>query len=174
MVSPVNSTTVTVSWSEVRCFNGSGAVTHYLVQYHSMSGGIVQNVTTDDTVQTISDLTLNAAVYTFQVAAVETSGVTGPFSNPAIPGRCQNKTLYPAWNMLTYSNSSIQHYSLWITSCKFNLLFTVQFKIGICLSTNGKLCVSTSESCASTNGKWVLLAEILVMFMCTVPITAYN
>jgi len=69
MVSPVNSTTVTVSWSEVQCFNGSGAVTHYLVQYQSMSGGAVQNVTTDGTVQTISGLTLNAAVYTFRVAA---------------------------------------------------------------------------------------------------------
>ena len=115
MVTPVNSTTVTVSWSEVQCFNGSGVVTHYLVQYHSMSGGIVQNVTTHDTVQTISGLTLNAAMYTFQVAAVETSGVTGPFSNPATPGRCQNKTLYPARNMLIYSNSVIQHYNLRFT-----------------------------------------------------------
>ena len=99
MVSPVNSTTVTVSWSEVQCFSGSGAVTHYLVQYQSMCGGTVQNVTTDGTVQTISGLTLNAAVYTFQVAAVGTSGVTGPFSSPATPGRCQDKTLYPARNM---------------------------------------------------------------------------
>jgi len=84
MVSPVNSTTVTVSWSEVQCFNGSGAVAHYLVRYQSMSGGIVQNVRTDGTVQTISGLTL---MYTFQVAAVGTGGVTGPFSSPAIPGR---------------------------------------------------------------------------------------
>ena len=45
--SPVNSTTVTVSWSEVQCFNGSGAVTHYLVQYQSMCGGAVHSVTTD-------------------------------------------------------------------------------------------------------------------------------
>jgi len=101
MVSPVNSTTVTVSWSEVKCFNGSGAVTHYLVQYQSMFGGAVQNVT-HDTAQTISSLTPNSAVYTFRVAAVGTGGVTGPFSNPAIPGRCQDKTaLHPAWNVLT-------------------------------------------------------------------------
>ena len=113
MVSPVNSTTVTVSWTEVQCFNGSGAVTHYLVQYQSMSGGIVQNVTTHDTVQTISGLTLNAAMYTFRVAAVWTIGVTGPFSSPVIPGRCQDKTLYPARNVVTYSNSSIQHCNLW-------------------------------------------------------------
>ena len=83
MVSPVNSTTVTVSWSEVQCFNGSGAVTHYLVQYHSMCGGTVQNVTTDGIAQTISGLTPNITVYTFRVAAVGTNGVTGPFSNPA-------------------------------------------------------------------------------------------
>ena len=82
MVSPVNSTTVIVSWSEVQCFNGSGAVT-YLVQYHSMFGaGTVQNVTTDGIAQTISDLTPNIAVYTFRVAAVGTNGVAGPFSNP--------------------------------------------------------------------------------------------
>ena len=81
MVSPVNSTTVTVSWSEVQCFNGSGAVT-YLVQYHSMFGaGIVQNVTTDGIA--VSGLTPNITVYTFRVAAVGTNGVTGPFSNPA-------------------------------------------------------------------------------------------
>ena len=82
MVSPVNSTTVTVSWSEVQCFNGSGAVTHYLVQYQSMCGGAMQNVTTDGIAQTVSGLTPNAGVYTFQVAAVGTNGVTGPFSSP--------------------------------------------------------------------------------------------
>ena len=91
MVSPVNSTTVTVSWSEVPCFNGSGAVTHYLVQYHSMCGGAVQNVTTDGTVQTVSGLTPNIAMYTFRVAAVETNQMVGPFSNPvntSVFGKC--------------------------------------------------------------------------------------
>ena len=91
MVSPVNSTTVTVSWSEVQCFNGSGAVTHYLVQYQSMCGGAVQNVTTDGTLNvTVSRLTPNTAMYTFRVAAVEANGVTGPSSNPAnvsLPGK---------------------------------------------------------------------------------------
>ena len=53
-ITPVNSTTVTVSWSEVQCFNRSGAVTHYLVQYQSMcGGGAVQNVTTSGTEQQI-------------------------------------------------------------------------------------------------------------------------
>jgi len=88
MVSPVNSTTVTVSWSEVQCFNGSGDVTHYLVQYQSMCGGTVQNVTTDGPngiAQTISNLTPSIAVFTFQVAAVANDHMhmTGPFSNPA-------------------------------------------------------------------------------------------
>jgi len=83
MVSPVNSTTMTVSWSEVQCFNGSGAVTHYLVQYQSMCGGTVHNITVDGTIsQTVSGLTPNAAMYIFRVAAVGTNGVTGPFSSP--------------------------------------------------------------------------------------------
>ena len=83
LVVPVNSTTVTVSWSEVQCFNGSGAVTHYLVQYQSMCGGTVQNVTTNGTAQTVSGLTPNVSVYTFRVAAVGANQEIGPFSNPA-------------------------------------------------------------------------------------------
>ena len=83
-VTPVNSTTVTVSWSEVQCFNGSGAVTHYIVQYQSTCGGAMQNVTTSGTVQTISDLTLSTE-YTFQVAAVDVNG-TGPFSQAVTQG----------------------------------------------------------------------------------------
>ena len=85
-MTPVNSTTVTVSWSEVQCFNGSGTVTHYIVQYQSSCGGAVQNVPSNSTVQTFSGLTPNIAVYTFQVAA---SQKIGPFSNPAntsLPG----------------------------------------------------------------------------------------
>ena len=83
-VTPVNSTTVTVSWSEVQCFNGSGAVTHYLVQYQFMcDGGAVQNVTTYGTVQTVSGLTPNVSMYTFRVAAVGANQEIGPFSNPA-------------------------------------------------------------------------------------------
>ena len=81
-VTPVNSTTVTVSWSEVQCFNGSGPVTHYLVQYQSTCGRAVQNVTTNGLVQTVSGLAPNAAVYTFRVAAVGASQKVGPFSNP--------------------------------------------------------------------------------------------
>jgi len=83
-VTTVNSTTVIVSWSEVHCFNGNGAVTHYLVQYQSMCGGAVENVTTNDTIQTISGLTLSTE-YTFQVAATDVNG-TGPFSQPITRG----------------------------------------------------------------------------------------
>ena len=85
-VTPVNSTTVAVSWSEVQCFNGSEAVTHYLVQYQSMCGGAVQNVTTNGLVQTvnISSLTPKSG-YTFQVAAADVNG-TGPFSEPITLG----------------------------------------------------------------------------------------
>ena len=84
-VTPVNSTTVTVSWSEVQCFNGSGPVTHYLVQYQSMCSGPVRIVTTNSLVHTvnISGLTPNVAEYTFRVAAVGASQIIGPFSNPA-------------------------------------------------------------------------------------------
>ena len=91
IATPVNSTTVTVSWSEVQCFNGSGAVTHYLVQYQSLCGGAVQNVTTGGTVQTVSGLEPNC-VYTFRVAAVGTGNKTGSFSNPvnaSLPGECR-------------------------------------------------------------------------------------
>ena len=88
-VTPVNSTTVVLSWSEVQCFSGSGAITHYLVQYHSSCcGGTVQNVTTGGLVQVVSGLTPNT-VYTFRVAAVGASQRIGPFSNPvntSLPG----------------------------------------------------------------------------------------
>ena len=90
MVSPVNSTVVNVSWSEVQCFNGSETVTHYLVQYQSVCGGAVHNVTTNGTVQVVSDLTPNY-VYTFRVAAVGTGKKIGPFSSPvnaSLPGEC--------------------------------------------------------------------------------------
>ena len=82
VVTPVDSTTVTVSWSEVQCFNGSGAVTHYFVQYWSICGGVVQNVTTNSLVQNVSGLALNVAVYTFRVLAVGSSQKMGPLSNP--------------------------------------------------------------------------------------------
>ena len=82
IVTPVNSTTVNVSWSEVQCFNGSEVVTHYLVQYQSICGGVVQNVTTSGTIQTFTGLIPNY-VYTFRVAAVGASQKMGPFSNPA-------------------------------------------------------------------------------------------
>ena len=84
VVSPVNSTTVTVSWSEVLCFDGTGTVTHYLVQYQSMFAGIIPNRTMDGIgiVKTISGLTPNATTYTFEVAAVGINQMIGPFSNP--------------------------------------------------------------------------------------------
>ena len=80
-MTPVISTTVNISWSEVQCFNGSGAVTHYIVQYQSLCGGAVKNVTTSGIIQTFSGLT-PYYVYTFRVAAVGASQKTGPFSNP--------------------------------------------------------------------------------------------
>ena len=91
VVTPVNSTVINVSWSEIQCLNGSGAVTHYLVQYQSLCGGVVENVTTNGTVQTVSGLRPNCA-YTFQVAAVEAGQKIGPFSNPinaSLPGECR-------------------------------------------------------------------------------------
>ena len=44
-VTQVNSTNVTVSWSEVQCFDRSGAVTHYLC---GICSGVIQDVTTND------------------------------------------------------------------------------------------------------------------------------
>ena len=94
MVTAVNSTTVTVSWSEVQCFNGSEAVTHYIVQYQSLCGGVVQNVTTRGLIQNVSGLTLNVAVYTFRVVAVGSGQKMGPLSNPV------NASLRGMWGRL--------------------------------------------------------------------------
>ena len=94
VVFPMNSV-INVSWSEIQCLNGSETVTHYLVQYQSLCGGVVQNVTTNGTVQTVSGLTQNC-VYTFQVAAVGAGEKMGPFSNPvnvSLPGECRDTLL---------------------------------------------------------------------------------
>ena len=88
IVTPVNSTSVNVSWSAVPCFSGSEAVAHYIVQYQSSCNGAVQNVTTSCTFQTVSGLEPNC-VHTFRVAAVGTGQRIGPFSNPvntSLPG----------------------------------------------------------------------------------------
>ena len=81
VVTPVDSTTVNVSWSEVQCFSGSGAVTRYFVQYWSICGGAVRNVTTSGIIQTFSGLRPNY-VYTFRVAALGAGQKIGSFSNP--------------------------------------------------------------------------------------------
>ena len=88
LVIPVNSTVINISWSEVQCLNGSEAVTHYIVQYHSLHYGAVQNVTTNGTDQVVSGLRPNY-VYMFRVAAVGARQKIGPFSNPvnaSLPG----------------------------------------------------------------------------------------
>ena len=110
MVTPVNSTTVNVSWSEVLCLNRSEAVTHYLVQYWSILDSTVQNVTTSGLVQTVSGLTPNY-VYTFQVAAVAASQNIGPFSNPvnaSLLGECRRCDMLDAvMSVLTILVSSV-------------------------------------------------------------------
>ena len=91
VITPVNSTTLTVSWSEVQCLSGSETVTHYTVQYQSVCGGAVQNVATSGLVQNVSGLTPNC-VYSFRVAAVGASQKMGPFSklaNVSLPGECR-------------------------------------------------------------------------------------
>ena len=91
VVTPMNSTVINISWSEIQCLNESGAVAHYIVQYQSLCDGAVQNVTTGGTVQTVSGLTPNC-VYTFRVAAVGAGEKIGPFSNPvnvSLPGECR-------------------------------------------------------------------------------------
>ena len=87
-VTPLNSTTVTLSWGAVQCFSGSGKITHYLVQYQPLFGGAVQNITTNGTVQMVSGL-IPKYTYTFRVTAVGASQKIGPFSGPAnvsLPG----------------------------------------------------------------------------------------
>ena len=81
-VTVINPTTVTVSWSEVKCFNGSGAVTHYLVQCCSIYDGAIRNVATNSSEQDtiVSKLSPNFALWTFRVAAVYNQSI-GPFSN---------------------------------------------------------------------------------------------
>ena len=51
------------------------------MQYHSLCGGAVRNVTTSGLVQTVSGLIPNC-VYTFRVAAVGASQKIGRFSSP--------------------------------------------------------------------------------------------
>ena len=53
------------------------------MQYQSMCSGAVENVTISGTVQNVSGLAPNVAVYTFRVAAVGANQKIGPFSNPA-------------------------------------------------------------------------------------------
>ena len=81
-VTVINPTTVTVSWSEVQCFNGSGAMTHYLVQCRSIYDGAIRNVATNSSDQetVVSKLSPNFAQWTFRVAAVYNQSI-GPFSN---------------------------------------------------------------------------------------------
>ena len=50
------------------------------MQYWSICGGVVQNVTTSGIIQTVSGLIPNC-VYTFQVAAFGAGKKIGPFSN---------------------------------------------------------------------------------------------
>ena len=81
VITPVNSTTVTVTWREVHCFYGNETVTHYLVQYQSLCGGAVQNITTSSLMQTVSGL-IPIYMYSFRVAAVGAGKKIGPFSSP--------------------------------------------------------------------------------------------
>ena len=94
VVTPVNSTAINVSWSEVQCLNGSETVIHYIVQYQSLCGGVVQNVTTSGLIQNVSGLALNVAVYTFRVVAVGSGQKMGPLSNPV------NTSLRGMWRRL--------------------------------------------------------------------------
>ena len=49
----------------------------------SMFGRIIQNITMDSIVQTVSGLTPNATAYTFRVAAIGIDQMIGPFSDTA-------------------------------------------------------------------------------------------
>ena len=64
-------------------------VTHYLVQYQSICGGVVQNVTTSGLIQNFLG---SDTKFFFRVAAVGASLKMGPFSklaNVSLPGGLQ-------------------------------------------------------------------------------------
>lgn len=78
--SPVS---IIVRWERVPCINRKSNITGYIVRY-STGGGSTMNVSVFGTDQSdrICTVTLLApsATYSIQVAAVTSSGTTGPFS----------------------------------------------------------------------------------------------
>ena len=78
--SPVS---ILIQWSRVPCINRNSNITGYTVRY-STSGGSTVNVSVSGTGQsertyTATPLAPNTS-YSIQVAAVTSTGVTGPFS----------------------------------------------------------------------------------------------
>ena len=78
--SPVS---ITIRWSPVPCINRNSNITGYTVRY-SRGGGSTESVSVSGTGQSERTYTATLLVpstsYSIQVAAVTSTGVTGPFS----------------------------------------------------------------------------------------------
>ena len=78
--SPVS---IIIEWNRVPCINRNGNITGYTVRY-STGGGSTVNVSVSGTGQSertyIATLLAPSTSYSIQVAAVTSTGVTGPFS----------------------------------------------------------------------------------------------
>ena len=76
----LNSTLLTICWSEVQCGLQRSEIVAYMVKYGTLLGNKTA-VETEGTCFTASALVPYTG-YTFEVAAVNTLGLSGPFSPP--------------------------------------------------------------------------------------------
>ena len=87
MMSSATTTSITIGWDRVNCFDRNSEITGYTVQYGQAGSNdtfveSVSGTSDSDRVFTATGLTRGVS-YTFQVAAVSNEG-TGPFSSRII------------------------------------------------------------------------------------------
>lgn len=77
-------TTISIQWNAVECVDRNSEIFEYRVRYGPINGTTL-NDSTDDPLHTMYRATglVNSTNYTFEVAAVSSSGA-GPFSSPTI------------------------------------------------------------------------------------------
>ena len=76
--SSTTSTTVSVSWTQIRCTERNGPITNYTVEFQKVGGALISSVVVNR-IFTANGLTPYTN-YTFRVAGVNDAG-TGPFSS---------------------------------------------------------------------------------------------
>ena len=75
------STRVTVGWGTVPCASRNSDISKYRVRYKSLSNDTIQQE--DSVAMTFSAIELDPYTdYSFQVAAINTDGLVGPYSTP--------------------------------------------------------------------------------------------